>query len=142
MNRTFGYNWKQMLQVFFAIPFVFLYIIWKRDNFNESDVVVVFLAVLFVAGKQALPMCRVLLIDTEIHISFLLPLRKGGRFRYDEIESYTELVMQRKGNKFVFGGLLQPKGGKRIMLMSSGTKEFKELNSLLSEVFPKPTKDD
>ncbi len=136
-NREYTYNWKVLWQVLLVIPFIGVYAVWKQADFNKADCIIMAIAVLLLAGKQALPLSRVLLIDSEIHISFLIPVRRGGRFRYDEIEYYTELRMPKKTKKVLLGGFLQPKGKKHIMFLASGIKDFAELNSMLSELFPK-----
>jgi hypothetical protein len=80
----------------------------------------------------------VILTESEIDVSFMLPNQRGGRFRHDEIESYTEIAITRRGRRMLICGFLQPKARKRLILSRAGTKDFEELSSMLSEMFPKP----
>ena len=137
-GRTFGYNWARLSSIVIAVPLVGAYIIWRGGGFGLADYIVIPVAFLFLAIRGMLPMCKVILTESEIHISFMLPNQRGGRFRHDEIESYTEIAIERKGRRILVCGFLQPKNRKKLILSRVGTKGFEELNAILSEVFPKP----
>jgi len=136
-GREFGYRWDRMGPVFFGVVFLAAYIVWRSGQFSLLDSVFVVIVFVFFAIRAVLPLCKVLLTESEIHVSFLLPIQRGGRFRHDEIESYTEVTITRRGRKVLVCGFLQPKGRKKIIVSRAGTKGFNELSSILSEMFPK-----
>ena len=135
---VFGYNWKGLWSVVFAVPLVTAYIAWRYGQLGLIEGVVILIAFLFLAIRGMLPMCKVLLTKSEVDVSFILPNQQGGKFRHDEIESYAEGAITRRGKRILFCGFLQPKKRKRVILLRAGTKGFEELNSILSEMFPKP----
>ncbi|HUS72007.1 MAG TPA: hypothetical protein VMY06_02990 [Sedimentisphaerales bacterium] len=137
-GRAFGYNWGRLWAVVLAVPLVGAYIVWRGSRLGLADCIVIPIAFLFLAIRGMLPMCKVLLTESEIHVSFMLPNQRGGKFRHDEIESYTEVAITRRGRRILICGFLQPKARKRLILSRAGTKDFEELNSILSEMFPKP----
>jgi hypothetical protein len=135
-DRFFGYNWARLSSIVIAVPLVGAYIIWRGGGFGLADYIVIPAAFLFLAIRGMLPMCKVILTESEIHISFMLPNQRGGRFRHDEIESYTEIAIDRRGRRILVCGFLQPKTRKKLILSRAGTKGFEELNSILSKMFP------
>lgn len=137
-DRVFGYNWARLSSIVIAVPLVGAYIIWRHGQIGIIDSVIILIVVLFLAVRGMLPMCKVLLTELEIDVSFMLPNQRSGRFRYDEIESYTEIAIERRDRRILVCGFLQPKTRKRLILSHGGTKGFEELNSILSEMFPKP----
>lgn len=126
-----------MSPVLFAVVFLVAYIVWRSGELRLLDGVFVVIVFAFFAIRAMLPMCKVVLTESEIHVSFLLPSQRGGRFRHDEIESYTELTITRRGRKVLVCRVLQPKGQKKIIVSRAGTKGLNELSSILSEMFPK-----
>lgn len=140
MNREFGYRWEIVWQVIIVLPIVVAYFVWRGDDFSPPYVIVLTIICLYMIGRNALPLSRVLLTETEFYVSFLIPFRRGGCFRHEDIQSYAEIAMQRKGKKILMGGMIQPTDQKCIMIMSSGIKDFKELNSALLERYPSPEK--
>ncbi|MHC4642703.1 MAG: hypothetical protein ACYS32_13740 [Planctomycetota bacterium] len=137
-GRAFGYNWGRLWSVVVAVPFSIGLFVWRHGQLGLGECVFILILFLFLAVRGMLPMCKVLLTESEIDVSFMLPNQRGGKFRYDEIESYTEISITRRGRKILVCGFLQPKVRKRIILSRAGTKEFNELSSILSEMFPKP----
>lgn len=137
-NRVFGYNWQGLWSLVLAVPLVVALFMWRHAQIGIRDGVIIFIVVLFFAIRGMLPMCKVLLTESEVHLSFMLPNQRSGRFRHDEIESYTEVAITRKGRRVLICGFLQPKARKRLILSRAGTKGFEELNSILLEMFPKP----
>jgi hypothetical protein len=137
-DRTFGYNWVRMWSVVLAVPFVIALFVWRHGQLGLSEGVIILFVSLFFAVRGMLPMCKVLLTESEIDVSFILPNRRDGRYRHDEIESYAEISITRRGRKILVCGFLQPKARKRIILSRAGTKGFNELSSILSDMFPKP----
>ena len=141
MNREFGYNWGHIWPVLIAVAAAIIFVVWKEGNLDEVSWVAVVGFILFFVSKQTLPLCKVLLTESEINIFFLSPLRFNQRLRFDEIDFYTELTIQRKEKKILISGHLKPKNRKPIMLLNLGTKNFAELSSTLSELFAQEKKD-
>jgi hypothetical protein len=140
MNREYGYNWGHLWTALIAVVAAIIFVVWKQGNLNEVYWAGIGIFILFFISKQTLPLCKVMLTESEIHIFFLSPLRFSQRLRFDEIDSYTEFAIQRKEKKVLIGGHLKPKDRKQIMLLNLGTKNFEELNSTLSELFAKDEK--
>lgn len=142
MNKEYGYNWGHLCPalVGFFVGAIVL-IIWKQGNLNEVYGAVICIVILFFLIKQTIPLCKVLLTESEIHIFFLSPLRFNQRLRFDEIDSYTEFVIQRKEKNILIGGYLKPKDRKQIMFLKLGTKNFAELSSTLSGLFAQEGKE-
>lgn len=140
MNREFGYKFGRIWRVIIVLPIVGAYFVWRDGDITATDGIVLTIIGLFMMGREALPLCNILLTETELYVSFLIPFRRGGCFRHEDIQSYAEIAMQRKGKKILMGGMLQPTDQKCIMIMSSGIKDFKELNSALLERYPGPEK--
>lgn len=136
MHREFGYDLRGMWQAALAVPIAGAYIFWRHGDLTRPDVIAVILAGLLLFGRNALHLSKVVLTPSHVQIKFMIPFRRGGIFRHDEIDSYAELALQRKGKRFPFAGFLQPKNGKRVMV--GGTKDFKELNAILLELYPRP----
>lgn len=138
MRQEFGYNWERAKAMLFALPLVIAYVVWRHGKFDSVDAIVVTCVVgwsVFIAFSA---MCKVELAQSEIRISFALPFRTAGSFKHTDIESYTDITMERKGKKIPLAGLIKPKGWtKGIMIMGAGTKGFKELNTILIEKYPK-----
>ncbi len=137
-GRIFGYNWGRLWSVILVVPIVIALFVWRHGQLGLSEGVIIVFVFLFFAVRAMLPMCKVLLTESEIDVSFILPNQRSGRFRNDEIESYSEISITRRGRRFTICGFLQPKARKRMILSRAGTKEFDELSSILSEIFPKP----
>ena len=137
-SRTFGYNWGGLWSIVLAVPLAIALIVWRHGQLGLGEYVVILVIFLFLAVRAMLPMCKVLLTESEIDVSFILPNKRDGMYRHDEIESYAEISITRRGRKILVCGFLQPKVRKRIILSPAGTKGFKELSSILSEIFPKP----
>jgi len=137
-SRAFGYNLGRLWSIVLVVPFVIALFVWRHGQLGLSEGVIIVFVFLFFAVRAMLPMCKVLLTESEIDVSFILPNQRSGRFRHDEIESYSEISISRRGRRFTICGFLQPKARKRMILSRAGTKEFDELSSILSEIFPKP----
>jgi hypothetical protein len=137
-GRTFGYNWGSLWSVVVAVPLGVALVVWRHGQLGLGEGVIILIVSLFLTVRGMLPMCKVLLTESEIDVSFILPNRRDGMYRHDEIESYTELSITRIGRRILVCGLLQPKVRKRIIISRAGTKGFNELSSILSEMFPKP----
>lgn len=137
-GRTFGYNWGGLWSIVLAVPFAIALIVWRHGQLGIGEYVVILVISLFLAVRGMLPMRKVLLTESEIYVSFILPNQRDGRYRHDEIESYTELSITRRGRTILVCGCLKPKARKMIILSPAGTKGFNELSSILSEMFPKP----
>ena len=138
MNREFGYSWQRPKAILLAVPLVIGYATWRHGDFGVVDAVVVTCVVGWSAIIAFSAMCKVLVTKSEIHVTFLLPFRRGGQFPTNQIESYAEIAFQRKDRRVPLGGMLKPTGEKQVMLLSAGTQDFAELNTLLSEMFPRP----
>jgi len=134
MNREFGYNWGHLWAAVVAVVAGIVFIIWKQGKLNEIYWAVICVVILFFVIKQTFPLCKVLITKSEIHIFYISPLRVNQKLRFEEIDSYAELAMQRKERKILIGGQLKPKDRKPIMLLRPGTKNFAELSSILSEL--------
>lgn len=137
-GRTFGYNWGGLWSVILVVPLGIGLFVWRHGQLGLGEYVVILVISLFLAVRGMLPMHKVLLTESEIYVSFILPNQRDGRYRHDEIESYAEISITRRGRKILVCGFLQPKVRKRIILSPAGTKAFNELSSILSEMFPKP----
>jgi hypothetical protein len=137
-GRTFGYNWGSLWSVVLAVPLGVALVVWRHGQLGLGEGVIILIVFLFLAFRGMLPMRKVLLTESEIDVSFILPNQRNGKYRRDEIESYTEISITRRGRKILVCGFLQPKARKGIILSRTGTKEFNELSSILSEMFPKP----
>ncbi len=137
-GRTFGYNWGSLWSVVVALPLGVALVVWRHGQLGLGEGVIILIVSLFLAVRGMLPMCKVLLTESEIDVSCILPNQRSGRFRHDEIESYIEISITRRGRRILVCGFLQPKVRKRIILSRAGTKGFNELSSILSEMFPKP----
>ncbi len=135
MNREFGYNWSHLWPALIGVSVAIIFVVWKQGNLDEVLWAGVVIWILFFVSKQTLPLCKVQLKDSEIHLFFVSPLRINQKLRFDEIDFYAELAMQRKERKILIGGQLKPKDRKPIMLLRPGTKNFAELSSILSELF-------
>ena len=139
MRREFGYNWSLLLQVGLAVPVVVAYVVWRKGQIASPDVVCVLIALAGYTIYQVLPLCKVVLDESSVEVSFLLPIRRGGQFRHDQIDSYAQLAFTtRKKEKKAIAGFLKIKNGKRIVIAAVGTKCFDELSSALSELFGEP----
>jgi len=137
-GRAFGNNWGSLWSVVLAVPLGVSLVVWRHGQLGLGEGVIILIVFLFLAVRGMLPMCKVLLTESEIDVSFILPNRRDGMYRRDEIESYTEISITRRGRRILICGFLQPKARKGILLSRAGTKEFNELSSILSEMFPKP----
>lgn len=138
MKQKYGYNWSLVWPGFIAIPAVVFYIVLREGNLTRFDLIILTIIAIGMMIYRAMPMAKVVLDETHITITYLLPFQHGGHFLYEEIESYVELAIPRKNKKNPFGGLIKPKDKARISIWAPGTKNFKELNSILLEIFPKP----
>ena len=128
MNREFRYNWSHLWPALIGGVAGIILAIWKRGNINAIYGAAICVVILFFIIKQTLPLCKVLLTESEIHLFFLSSLRMNQKLRFDEIDSYAELAMQRKERKILIGGQLKTKDRKPIMLLCLGTKSFAELS--------------
>ncbi|MCC5846225.1 MAG: hypothetical protein JJU05_18410 [Verrucomicrobia bacterium] len=140
MNREYGHNWGLIWQTIIVLPIVGVFIAWRKGDFSRPEVIILLIVGVYMMGRNALPLCKVFFSSSEIHVSFLIPFIKGGKFPHEEIEHYTELVMQRKGKRIPIAGILQPKNHKGIVIIGAGTKDFRVLNSALLELYPRPEK--
>jgi hypothetical protein len=137
-GRTFGYNWGRFWSVILVVPLGIALFVWRHGQLGLGECVVILVIFLFLAVRGMLPMRKVLLTESEIYVSFILPNQRDGRYRHDEIESYAEISITRRGRTILVCGCLQPKARKMIILSRAGTKGFNELSSIFSEMFPKP----
>jgi hypothetical protein len=120
----------------YLVPIAGAFIYWQQGGLSLFAILVLAIFCLFVLGRNALVLCRIQVSDQNISIRFLLPVRSGGTFSHDEIESYAELSANLNENALPIAGFLKPKNQKRIMLMDAGTKNFAELNAVLKEIYP------
>jgi hypothetical protein len=125
-----------------VVPVAVTFCMWKIGRVHAIGIVVIVAVSLWIVVKTAWPICRVRLTESEIHISFLLPFMRGGSFRIDEIEWYTEVAKHIAGRRVVFGGVLKPKDHKPIFILPAGIRDFDLLNPTLLQMFPKPTQSD
>lgn len=137
-GRIFGYNWGRLWSIVLVVPLGIALFVWRHGQLGLGEGVIIFIVFLFFAVRAMLPMCKVILTESEIDVSFILPNQRSGRFRHDEIESYSEISILRRGRRFSICGFLQPEARKRMILSRAGIKGFNELSTILSEMFPKP----
>ena len=136
MNRTFDFEWKQLHAPLLCILLLGGLILYLQGSFSMPDVTGLIIAGLILTIWKAWPLCRVTLTPSETVIKYLLPLRKGGRFRHEEVVNYTEIVVQMRTMKILVGGFFHPANQPRIMLPKSGTRDFEALNDALLELYP------
>ncbi len=72
MNREFTYNWKILLQALLAIPIIGGYVVWKQTDFNLTDYIVMAVIIMFITGRNLLPLSWIRLTDDTIYISPLI----------------------------------------------------------------------
>lgn len=135
MNRESGYNWGHLWAAVIGSVAGIILAIWKHGDLNKGHWAVICIIILFLLIKQTFPLCKVLITESEIHIFYISPLRVNQKLRFDEIDSYAEVEIQRKGKKIPIIGFLRLKNRKKIMLPNVGTKNLTELSSILSELF-------
>ncbi len=135
-SRQFGYDFGGLWAGAIGLAAAGGYVLW-RESVVRLEVGILVGAALFLLVTKLLPLCSVVLTESEIEVKFLLPFRHGGVFRHEEIANYAEVVFP-WGKRQAISGMLQPKEGKAIML--SGTRNFQELNAILREIYPEPEK--
>ncbi len=108
-----------------------------QSGFSFGGAITLSVIALGMAIWRAWPLCRVTLTESEISINFLLPTRKGGNYRHEEIEGYNEIALNMRGKKILVGGIIKPFDENQLMIMRSGIKSFEELNTSFIEHYPR-----
>lgn len=136
MYEEYDYNWKSVIEALFTslvglgLGIAFLY--FKKGQFTLAMGVILFILCLFYILRQMFYLTRISFTEFHVDISFFLPVRRGQRFSFDEVQSYQEVKIRDKA----IMGFIELKEGKRIMLTRSGIQGFDELTVLLSSKFP------
>ena len=100
MNREFGYNWGNLWPSLIGVVVAIVLLIWKPVELNSVYWGCICVVIIFFVIKQTLSLCKVLLMESEVHLFFLSPLRMNQKLRFDKIDYYTELTIQRKGKSY------------------------------------------
>ena len=136
MYEEYDYNWKSAIEALFTsliglgLGIVFLY--FKKGQFTLAMGGIFFILCLFYVLRQMFYLTRITFSEFDVNISYFMPVRRGQRFCFDEVQSYQEVKIRDKA----FMGFIELKEGERIMLTRSGIQNFDELTELLSDKFP------
>lgn len=134
MTREYNYSWKPLVVWIIAVLFLVGLMYWRTDG-DLVPVTIIGLIGLFLVILIAWPLCKVELTINGIEIKYLLPFRRGGEFRHEDIERYTETKLNLLGKRIVLGGALQIVDKSKVILLPSGTQSFGELSRALRKVY-------
>lgn len=138
MIREFGYNWAPVVRALVGMIVAGGLLTWYAGGVDRPFLIIVGILGVFYVGREALPLSKIILTESELLVFYLIPIQRGGRFRHEDIEIYAEITLPYVKKKFPIGGYVKPKNQEKGMtILSGGVKNFDELHAALLELYPR-----
>lgn len=136
MNKTFDYIWIPIWSTLLFAPVGASLIVWRKGELVMMDLFIILLVTAGFLLRRSFDLTKIQIQDDRLQLSFITPFKPEREYTFAQIESYSEMALDRKGKKMLIGGRLKPVDGKEISILPRGTRNFVELNAFLSKTFP------
>ncbi|MDF3129697.1 hypothetical protein P0Y35_10870 [Kiritimatiellaeota bacterium B1221] len=136
MYRTFDYIWTPIWSTLLFAPIGASLIVWRKGELWMQDLFIILLVTVGFLLRRSFDLTKVQIQEDRLKLSFITPFKPEREYKFEQIESYGEMGIDRKGRRILLGGRLKPVEGKAVLISPRGTKNFVALNTFLVKSFP------